>query len=432
MNRNVLLFGAGAVQAWGGPKTCELTELIRTVGFKCTDNSTTITEYIYQTLLQSGYNEADINFETIINAIEELIVYHAYYDKEKKLPSIPKVLFDPNFYDFIMNYSLIGNEFIYGSRIQIPKGVDWHYQHGAYAGETQEQYFLQLLLGVILTEINARIADYSWHLEDNSKINSPENVETNALVKKWYDNLDFNNRINRIYTLNYDRIFKILALENGVNEVFEGFHTDKIKIAGNYLAPDVKRILSDFNCHVHYNLHGSSFWVVERSFGATSLAPKVNLGAGIHLEINYPFVQVEKGKSILISNIITGYQKTQKSLLTPFRQMQATFDRDCLTAENLYIIGYSFGDEHINFSIKTALEYNQNLIIHLIDPIYDETEGKDGYKRLCELFIYKFFFKIFQTKWNPNKITEKHWSYFNGKFNVYTMGFRDYLEYLIN
>lgn len=35
-------------------------------------------------------------------------------------------------------------------------------------------------------------------------------------------------------------------------------------------------------------------------------------------------MNIQKNKS----NIITGYQKTQKSAITPFRQFQSAFDKD--------------------------------------------------------------------------------------------------------
>ncbi|RYG21151.1 MAG: hypothetical protein EOO07_03325, partial [Chitinophagaceae bacterium] len=69
--RNVILFGAGAVIDWGGPKTHDLTKLIRERGFFTKDGTTRITDFIYNKVLEApGYNEKDINFETIINVIE--------------------------------------------------------------------------------------------------------------------------------------------------------------------------------------------------------------------------------------------------------------------------------------------------------------------------------------------------------------------------
>lgn len=92
--RNVYLFGAGAVIDWGGPKTicdgneltflperdsgeiknriCCFTHLIRNIGFQCKSGDR-ISNKIFEILKNNGVSEKEINFETIINVIEELI-----------------------------------------------------------------------------------------------------------------------------------------------------------------------------------------------------------------------------------------------------------------------------------------------------------------------------------------------------------------------
>jgi hypothetical protein len=92
-SRYVFLFGAGATLQWGSPLTAELTTMILESGFKITGNKKTITEFIYDTLLANGFKSSEVNFETIINVIEELIVYYGQfnygeYQDEKKLPSL--------------------------------------------------------------------------------------------------------------------------------------------------------------------------------------------------------------------------------------------------------------------------------------------------------------------------------------------------------
>src|SRR5690606_1640434 len=97
------LFGAGAVMDWGGPKTicardklefipdhgsenttnrvCCLTHLITGTGFEDKQGNR-ITKKIHDAL-QKIYNDAPINFETIINIVEDL---HGYgLKKEVKL-----------------------------------------------------------------------------------------------------------------------------------------------------------------------------------------------------------------------------------------------------------------------------------------------------------------------------------------------------------
>lgn len=73
-------------------------------------------------------------------------------------------------------------------------------------------------------------------------------------------------------------------------------------------------------------MHGSAFWTVETrvvsQFANEEIFLKGVPGIQINL-IEQPYIQIEKGKSIIISNIITGYQKAQKGFLTPFKQMQS-------------------------------------------------------------------------------------------------------------
>jgi hypothetical protein len=69
-----------------------------------------------------------------------------------------------------------------------------------------------------------------------------------------------------------------------------------------------------------------------------------------------------------LTNIITGYQKIQKSILSPCKQMQAAFDRDCCSSDTIYIIGYSFNDEHINAGIKASIQSNQPVKFVIVDP----------------------------------------------------------------
>ncbi len=66
----------------------------------------------------------------------------------------------------------------------------------------------------------------------------------------------------RLYTLNYDRVFKILLKENQI-DAFEGFDIVKSSNTSHTLRPNVSRILTDFEGDIHYNLHGSIHWNVE-------------------------------------------------------------------------------------------------------------------------------------------------------------------------
>ena len=137
------------------------------------------------------------------------------------------------------------------------------------------------------------------------------------------------------------------------------------------------------------------------------------------------FGYIERGKNIVLSNIITGYQKTQKSAVTPYKQMQATFDRDCCIADEILIIGYSFGDSHINSSINTALINNNNLKLHIIDPAYCENKGYELLiNRIIHIFPEILNYKRNTPKYSNNKDT---CTYFDRKLTVSSMGFDEFL-----
>lgn len=132
-------------------------------------------------------------------------------------------------------------------------------------------------------------------------------------------------------------------------------------------------------------------------------------------------VQIGKGSPFLVSNIVTGYQKAQKGYYPPIKQMQSAFDKDCCTAEKLYIIGYSFGDENINQSIKTALRYNPKLEIEIVDPSFIDNH-------MDKEFAYRFFPYLPTRNFNRKNVSNNIYSYYNDKFLVYTMGFIEYLK----
>lgn len=417
--RIVILFGAGATLSWNSPTTYELTTLVRNSGFKTIDNKTTITEYLFKALLKSGYSETDINFETIINLIEELTVYYSSFDSEKKLPSLLSCLLTPKFENEIFNFSVKGGEVKHGYQLQIPAGIDYEFSDFAYHNETPKQFFLLHLLNEILTDISARISKYAYHTSGHSVVDVSSPISKQFC--KWLT-ASSKRSVLRIYTLNYDRIFKILLERSGIT-LFEGFDCGENIPIGARLRADIPKILSDQNCNCHYNLHGSAYWEVLDLDENQLPNPEIVLTTGPNLPINSnpASFQIEKGKTLLVTNIITGYQKVQKTNITPYRQMHSAFDKDCCFADEIFIIGYSFGDEHINQSLKTAIRYNPNLKITVVDPSFIKNE-------MDFQFAIKFFTYRQTGNLNPQKIAENLYSYFDGAFVVHIKTFEGFLD----
>ena len=261
--RNVFLFGAGAVIDWKAPSTFKLTEIVRQSGFKTTDNKTTITEFVYQQLQKESYSSTDINFETIINVIEELIVYYSSFDTRQKISSIPRSIFASKFENELFNFSIEGGEAKHGFKLEIPKGVHSDYAKSAVNNETPEQFFFQQLLSDVLTAIISAITKYSYHTKAKTKVITDDNAEMNHLFTQWIERVN-RNGILRMYTLNYDRNFKIILekLNNSIS-LFEGFDCNHTLEYGSNLTANIPKILMDIDCNVYYNLHGSAFWNVE-------------------------------------------------------------------------------------------------------------------------------------------------------------------------
>jgi hypothetical protein len=85
--------------------------------------------------------------------------------------------------------------------------------------------------------------------------------------------------------LNYDNLFKSLLQEDAI-ECFDGFSDEYID--GNYAPAKIKRIITDFDSCIHYNLHGSSYWKVL---------------SGINYKIQYPVIVKNKGIHLPLSSV---------------------------------------------------------------------------------------------------------------------------------
>ena len=121
------------------------------------------------------------------------------------------------------------------------------------------------------------------------------------------------------------------------------------------------------------------------------------------------------------SNIVTGYQKAQRTMIIPVKQMQAAFDRDCCFADEIYIDGYSLGDEHINESIKTAVRHSTKVRIKIVDSFFLKNEL--DFQMAIKLFPYRQ-----EGIMQPKTIEVNLHTFCDGAFILYTLGFREILE----
>jgi hypothetical protein len=420
-SRIVYLFGAGATLEWNSPTTSELTDLIINSGFKISDNETRITKFIYDILISKKLKDSDVNFETIINILEELALFYSKFDGRLDYPSLSSNFFDPKHEEQLLNFSVITNKHSNQFELQIPKGKDYQFERFAYYHQTPPELFFQYLIQGLLSDISARIIDYSYHSKSHSVIDF--NNDFSKAFTKWIASKS-ENSILRLYTLNYERIFKILLEQKGI-ELFEGFHERQDTYIGKIARANIPKILTDVDSNVYYNLHGSAYWQVRELDNYQLPHAEIFESEFPHLPMNDSpaTIQMEKGKSVLVTNIITGFQKTQRGMIPPIRQMQSAFDRDCCLTDELYIIGYSFKDEHINQCLKTALRHNPKLKVKIIDPNFISNKMDEHFAINIFPFTDQGYSKMY-----PKKLKNNLYSYHGDTFTVYTVSFGQFLK----
>lgn len=424
--KTVVLFGAGAVLDWGGPLTlcwrdaytkipehntgdiynrpCCLTHLLLVIGFK-TKTGERITQKIFDRLKEKDAT-AYVNFETILNVIEDLYAYwSARTSKEKTniyaLVDLDKTLADLHDFEVTPHqlshlYKLTVPDFILHDNEMISIEIDPHVK------------YYELLLNELLSGIIGHVSKYAYATPTHKVFEADVNIANNVNFKHWIKSFTGEGKVVRMYTLNYDDIFRQMLQQEGF-EVFDGF--DEISAPSPYYAEtDLKRIVTDLTVACHYNLHGSEFWKVEEL--NTSQLPGYRYLKCLPGVINNSAasIEIEKGKRLLLTNIISGYQKVQKTAISPFRQFFSALDRDCLEAQELYLVGYSYGDEHVNDIIRNARRNNPDLRITLINPGFDDLKfaldflsnwgelGPGLYEKMADNVDFSKLFKVLAIK----------------------------------
>lgn len=347
-----------------------------------------------------------------------MIAYYSNFNGETKSSLIACFLQPTEVMNDILNFEIEEGIPQHGYKLIIPNQP--YLDKRSYNNERPEQFFLQQLLANLIDGIIGHISKYSYYTRGNpTVIENNKNKPLNDGFYNWIKNISGEDGIFRMYTLNYDRLFKVI-LENRGLKVFEGFECGASSNPGDKIPPNVQKILSDFDSPVYYNLHGSAFWQANARNVKKLPTSEFNLCGVPEFSSNLweqPIRQMDKGKTIMLTNIITGYQKTTKTAVTPFKQMLSTFDKDCLFADRLFIVGYGFGDEHINESIKTALIYSPKIKITIIDPNF--IKNNFDLKLAIELFSNS------QLNTNPRKISDNLYSYLENRVEVYTHYFKD-------
>jgi hypothetical protein len=248
--KTVFLFGAGAVLDWGAPMTlcsgthltfkkehgsdeienrvCCLTHLMTAVGFKSKDGQR-VSQKIFDLLTSKdlGSNKV-VTFETIIDFIEELFNYYASQNSKQQ---------SSNLFSFIDIADLVKDLFYFEITNKTEKTYSLNIPEFEYDKEDRisleilpEQKYCELLVKNLLKGIIGHVSKYSYHTQEHSVIYEPVNNLINEFFINWCQKYVDEDSCLRMYTLNYDRIFKVLLQDKGIN-VFEGFDLDSSDVA---------------------------------------------------------------------------------------------------------------------------------------------------------------------------------------------------------
>ena len=377
------------MRPWGGPLASEIDLAIKSLDRFQTrgEKPEGVFEYLFKHLEKTNA-QGSINFEAIVALIETLYNFH-YKHREKSWNSL-RILFNAqswveNIKDYLIKEKINGQDgeqiLIFkpfqntlDSEFQIPDGLE-------------NQYYFRNLLAFLLDSISQEIQGYDNPL----KISEKRHLD-DTLMRFFKAGEEEN--ISRIYTLNYDRVIPYIFRENDL-PIFDGFTNGMSKDLTEATTPNVSKILSDLNCLNYYNLHGSIYWKYAPDitqlnywFVCTPNEPQMNY-------FNYAQEESNPHEKFFVSNIVTGYNKLQRTNVPPLNAFSYAFQRDCIEADHLVVIGYSFFDRHINRILQNGVEAahkKQKRII--ITKTSERTSfsdyfsyGQEGYKMLKDFFF---------------------------------------------
>jgi hypothetical protein len=227
--------------------------------------------------------------------------------------------------------------------------------------------------------------------------------------KQWFSKLDnlLSDQETWVFSLNHDLCFEYLALDFHIPVTYGDDQTITFPISNL----DMRRQIT-FSCMQREKVsvdHGGFFKDVrgvnlvklhgglsELEYKDRALLCNLQLNKHSSRELSDEFIRSKKmayyrggrniaGKDRSITNMAGEHDLISQSMLTGGRKYSHTskikegeeklklFDDALKGLDQLTIIGYGFGDDHINFRISNALLLNANLSVVIVDPRIRET-----------------------------------------------------------
>jgi hypothetical protein len=382
--RNVIISGAGAVIPWGAPKTMDLTDLLIKDKVFVNDNNETIGSFLFKKLKEKLIYP---NFETILHFIEYLY--------QVKIPRYEINNSNFDFSDFfILDNSILNElELFENSPINKRKTFYRSYLIDTALGKNKlidNKFFYSELYLHFIYLIKEEIKKYDC----NKTIENTAYEQVNKDFDKFIKSIKADKNIIRYYTLNYD----YLPLKLSSIKLFDGYDEE-----GNI---DKRKIIKSTNIDCYYHLHGSN------ELNLLGKKSSQNMGTKNQEDFNQ--------NEMIYSPIISGFNKLDRIHSEPFRHFNNQLIIDCYKADVLYIIGYSFGDMHINNAINCTMQKGRTKIVY-VDFIknfeYDSIESLNS----------KFHHSQPLDDYIPPYPIENY-SYISNKLELHLKGFEEYLK----
>jgi len=273
-------------------------------------------------------NLSQINFETILQMIEELFSYiedaERTYHKHKFQNSVKNTI-----------YSLNRRLIFKINQVRNPKWKNLSY------------FFIEKMYNHLIDEIIRQINPHNKNANNKGMLGFKEFLNSQFDTDKYS---------RRIYTLNYDNWL------NNYYDYFDGFTNNKF---------DSKEVINNRDIDCHYNLHGCILW--QRGL----IWQKVDEPEE-HKHIQSFDGYTISREALLPSPIISGYNKLTRINSSPLLEIFHSLTSDCLTANKILIVGYSFNDPHVNNNLKFADKSAKIIIV----VYYDKSSLTDNTSEL--------------------------------------------------
>lgn len=387
--RNVLITGAGAVLPWGAKGTRALTYCLIKDEVFVNDRYRSIGYYLYSLLIQNTYYKTTKpNFETLLNFIESIYQFklNKHSNGYSNFDFTDYFILDDKITDILSSFELYNPN--------IKKDINKSGLLDTSFGENKlilnEGFYSELYLHYIFKII-----------EQIKKYDNIQNIKQKAFEGLNENYVNFlnslkndGNGIVRYYTTNYDYLpAKISPLS-----YFDGYDSE-----GKL---DTFKISTSQNLDCYYHLHGS----YELNF----ISEKSNNYKGTKGASDF------KGNNLIYSNIITGYNKLDRVHSESFRHFNNQLLIDCINADTLYIIGYSFGDTHINNAINAAMQKSKTKLV-----VIDYFENADEVS--VELFQQKYNRVHPLSEYDISDMRKNELFYKKHKIELHLEGFKYFL-----